>query len=201
MAAYARGMQIERGAPRSAVTLVGGFVAVLWLVEIVDAVLPASLDVYGIRPRSQGGLEGIAAAPLLHGGFGHLMGNTVPLLVLGFFLALSGLRTFVLVTGVVWLTSGVGTWLVGQPGTIHLGASGLVFGWLVHLGVRGFVTRDLGQIVLGVIMLVAYGGILVGVLPGVAGVSWEGHLFGALGGALAAVVVSERRRTREERWD
>ncbi|MGJ9411912.1 rhomboid family intramembrane serine protease [Aeromicrobium sp. CF4.19] len=192
-------MQLTQGAPRRAAVLIAWFVGALWVLEITDAVLPMSLDQYGIRPRDTGSLEGIALAPLLHAGFGHLISNTVPLLVMGFFLALSGLRTFVGVTAVIWVVSGVGTWLVGQTGSIHIGASGVVFGWLVHLAVRGLINRDGAQIVLGGIMIIAYGGILVGVLPGVPGVSWEAHLFGALGGLVAALVVRGRRRPREDR--
>ena len=192
-------MQLTQGAPRRAAFTIGWFVAILWVLEIVDAVLPARLDAYGIRPRDTGALEGIVLAPLLHLGFGHLIGNTVPLLVMGFFLALSGLRTFVSVTAIIWLTSGIGVWVVGQSGTVHIGASGLVFGYLVHLAVRGLVTRDGAQIVLGGIMVVVYGGMLWGVLPGAVGISWEAHLFGALGGLLAAFVVPDApRRARRE---
>ncbi len=191
-------MQFTQGAPRRAVVMVVWFVGALWVLEIVDAVLPLRMDAYGIRPRDTGALEGVVLAPLLHLGFGHLISNTVPLLVMGFFLGLSGLRTFVSVTAVVWLTSGLGTWLVGQSGSVHIGASGIVFGWLVYLIVRGLVARDGAQIVLGGIMLIVYGGTLWGVLPGQVGVSWEAHLFGAVGGLLAAFVVGERRRPRQD---
>lgn len=187
-------MQFTQGAPKRAAVMVAWFVGALWVLEIVDAVLPLRMDAYGIRPRDTGALEGIALAPLLHLGFGHLVSNTVPLLVMGFFLGLSGLRTFVSVTAIVWLTSGIGTWLVGQSGSVHIGASGIVFGWLVYLIVRGLVARDGAQIVLGGVMVIVYGGTLWGVLPGQAGVSWEAHLFGAVGGLLAAFLVGERRR-------
>ncbi|WP_375001488.1 rhomboid family intramembrane serine protease [Aeromicrobium sp. CTD01-1L150] len=191
-------MQFAQGAPRRAAVLIVWFVGALWVLEIADAVLPMRFDEYGIRPRETDALEGIVLAPLLHAGFGHLVSNTVPLLVMGFFLALSGVRTFVAVTAVVWLVSGIGTWFVGQDGSIHVGASGIVFGWLVHLAVRGLVNRDGGQIVLGGIMIIAYGSILWGVLPGTPGVSWEAHLFGALGGLLAAFVVGERKPPRQD---
>ena len=172
---------------------IGGFVAVLWALEIVDTVLGNRLDAEGIQPREGEGLLGILLAPLLHAGFGHLVANTVPLLVLGFLLLLSGVRRWAVVTAIVWLVGGLGTWLTGGDGTVHLGASGLVFGWLVHLLVRGFFTRRPGQILLGVAVFLLYGGLLLGVLPGTPGVSWQGHLFGALGGLLAAWWIDHRR--------
>jgi membrane associated rhomboid family serine protease len=131
---------------------------------------------------------------LLHAGWGHLIGNTVPLLVLGFLVLLSGARLFAGVTAIIWVVGGLGTWLVAPPNTIHLGASVLIFGWMVFLLLRGFVTGRIGQILLGVVILFLYGGILWGVLPGQPGISWQGHLFGAVGGAIAAFVLAERRK-------
>ncbi len=121
-----------------------GFVAVLWVAEIVDTLLGNRLDAEGIRPGYSDGLSGIAFAPLLHAGFGHLIANSVPLLVLGFLILLSGVARWAAVTTLVWVVAGVGTWLFGGVGTVHLGASGLVFGWLTYLIVRGFVTRRPG---------------------------------------------------------
>ncbi|WP_107766581.1 rhomboid family intramembrane serine protease [Nocardioides terrigena] len=171
-----------------------GFVAVLWVAEIVDTLLGNRLDAEGIRPGYSDGLSGIAFAPLLHAGFGHLIANSVPLLVLGFLILLSGVARWAAVTTLVWVVAGVGTWLFGGVGTVHLGASGLVFGWLTYLIVRGFVTRRPGQILVGIAVLMAYGGALWGVLPGQPGISWQGHLFGAIGGVLAAWWLSGGRR-------
>lgn len=169
------------------------FVAVLYLVEGVDALTgDRLLRSGGIEPRELDGLDGIALAPLLHGGWAHLVANTGPLLVLGFFLLLSGLRRALAVTAVVWLVGGVGVWLTGPAGTIHVGASVLVFGWLVYLMLRGLLTGHPGQLALGVILLMLYGGALWGVLPGQPGISWQGHLFGAVGGALAAWQLDRR---------
>lgn len=165
---------------------VAGFVALLWVAEAVDTVLGNSLDGEGIRPGSVDGLVGILFAPLLHAGFAHLVANTVPLLVLGFLVLLSGLSQGLAVTAVVWVVGGLGTWLTGGAGTVHLGASGLVFGWLAFLLVRGFFTRRPAEILVGVGVLVVYGGLLLGALPGTPGVSWQGHLFGAVSGVLAA---------------
>ena len=140
----------------------------------------------GVRPRETDGLDGILFAPLLHGGWAHLVANTVPLLVFGFLILLAGVSRWLAVTAVVWVVGGVGTWLVSPPGTVTIGASVLAFGWLVYLLLIGIFSRTLWQVLVAVGLLVLYGGVLLGVLPGQPGVSWQGHLFGALGGALAA---------------
>ena len=177
-----------------ALTVISGFVALLYVIEVVDTVLDHRLDREGIEPQQVDGLPGILFAPLLHLGWEHLLGNTVPLLVLGFLVLVSGVRLWAGVTAITWVVGGVGTWLVAPPNTIHLGASVLIFGWLVFLLLRGFVTGRFGQILLGVVILFLYGGILWGVLPGQPGISWQGHLFGAVGGAIAALLLSERRQ-------
>jgi membrane associated rhomboid family serine protease len=169
------------------------FVAVLWAVEAVDTVLGGRLDHYGVRPRTDDGLVGVLFAPLLHGGFGHLLANTVPLVVLGFLVLLHGLGRWLQVTAVVWVVGGLGTWLTGAPGSVHIGASSVVFGWLAYLILIGFLNGRVAQIAVGVLVLVMYGGLLWSVLPGTAGVSWQGHLFGAVGGVLAAVWFRESR--------
>lgn len=173
-------------AARQSFVVSSGFVALLWLVEGLDAVLPGQFESNGIRPRSEAGMSGIVFGPLIHDDWAHLVGNSVPLLVLGFLLALSGLRLFAAVTTCVWLTSGLGVWLIGSDLSVHIGASGIVFGWIAYLVLRGVFARSLRQIVLGILVFVVYGSALWGVLPGQPGISWEGHLFGAVGGAVAA---------------
>lgn len=158
----------------------------MWLLEIVDAVLPANLDGYGIRPRSAEGLTGIALAPLLHAGFGHLLANTVPFFVLGLLVAADGGRTFWRTTAIVVLLGGLGAWLIGNPGTVIVGASSLVFGYLTYLLGRAFWARRPAYAVVALLVLLVYGGLLLGVLPGTPGVSWQGHLTGALAGVAAA---------------
>jgi membrane associated rhomboid family serine protease len=173
-----------------------GFVALLWLVELVDVLLSNRLDAAGVEPREADGLDGILFAPLLHGGWDHLAANTVPLLVFGFLILLAGVARWLLVTAVVWVVGGVGVWLTGGEDTVHIGASVLAFGWLVYLLVRGLFSRSIGQILVGALLLFAYGGVLLGVLPGQPGVSWQGHLFGAIGGLLAAAWLGQRDRDR-----
>ena len=184
----------DRPASVRALTVICGFVGLLYVIELVDTLLHHRLDQEGVEPQQTDGLLGIVFAPLLHGSWEHLIGNTLPLLVLGFLVLLSGVRLWLQVTAIVWVVAGVGTWLVAPPNTVHLGASVLIFGWLVFLLLRGFVSRRFGQILLGLVILFLYGGVLWGVLPGQPGISWQGHLFGALGGAIAALVLSERRQ-------
>lgn len=163
------------------------FVGSLYVVELVDQLFGSRLQrTGGVEPREADGLDGILFAPMLHGSWGHLLANTVPLLVFGFLLLLSGVRRWLVVTAVVWLVGGAGVWLTGGGGTVHVGASVLVFGWLCYLLLRGVFSRHPGQLALGVLLLLAYGGVLWGVLPGQPGISWQGHLFGAIGGGLAA---------------
>lgn len=165
--------------------LVAAMVAVMWAVEIVD-VVAGDLDSAGIRPRDPEGLIGVALAPVLHGGFGHLIGNTVPFLVLGGLIALSGLARIVSVTLIVALVGGLGTWLVAPANTVHIGASGLVFGFASYLIARGVFSRRALHLVAGVAVLLVYGGTLAfGFVP-TPGVSWQGHAFGAVGGVVAA---------------
>lgn len=176
---------------------VGGFVAFLYVVEIVDAIVPANLESAGIEPRTWDGLWGILFAPVLHGDWAHLTANTVPALILGFLVLLSGIGRGVAATAIVWGVAGVGTWLFAGSGHTHIGASSLIFGWLTYLIVRGVFTRKGGQIVLGLVVLFVYGGMLWGVLPSDPRVSWQGHLFGAIGGIVAAWVLSaDARRAR-----
>lgn len=172
------------------------FTALLWLVEIADAVTVGTFHDDGIRPRTDDGLVGILVAPLVHLGWDHLVANTVPVIVLGFLVILSGAGTAVRATAIIWLLGGLGTWLVAPERTVHVGASGIVFGWLTYLILRGIFSRNEGQIALGAVILFLYGGALWGVLPGQPGVSWQGHLFGALAGILAARWLARPSRPR-----
>ncbi|MEV0251370.1 rhomboid family intramembrane serine protease [Nocardia sp. NPDC050712] len=177
--------------------LILGFVALLYSIEGVDTLVDHRLDREGIEPREPEGLWGILWAPLLHGGWPHLVGNTLPVLILGFLVLLSGIGRGLAATAIIWLVAGVGTWLIGPDHSVHLGASSLIFGWLTYLISRGWFARNIGQILLGLVVFVVYGSALWGVLPGDPGISWQGHLFGALGGLLAGWVLSgDARRSR-----
>jgi len=171
--------------------VVASVVAVMWAVELIDLLPSTDFDRWGIRPRRLTGLTGVVFAPFLHAGFGHLIGNTIPFLVLGCIIAASGIKRFVQVTVIVGLVSGLGTWLMSPAHTVHIGASGLVFGYLTYLVTRGVFERHIGQILLGLVVLFFYGSILWGLFPR-PGISWQGHVFGAVGGVLAAWVIHGR---------
>jgi membrane associated rhomboid family serine protease len=178
---------------RAAVTMLA-FTALLYVVELADVISRQTLEYNGIHPRDTGDLDGILWAPLLHGDWSHLAGNTVPFLVFGFLAMAGGVRQFVLVTATIWLLGGLGVWLTGDDGSYHIGASGIIFGWLAFLLTRGFFARSARQIALAVVLFLIWGGVLFGVLPGQPGISWQGHLFGALAGVLAAWIVARADR-------
>jgi membrane associated rhomboid family serine protease len=180
--------------PRQAAIVVGGLTVLLYLIELIDVVLPTNLDRFGIQPRTVSGLDGILWAPLLHHGWSHLLANTLPVLIFGFLAMSSGLAQWIAVTATIWLVSGAGVWLVGGDG-VTVGASGLALGWLTFLLVRGIFTKSFPQLLVAVALFMYWGSTLLGILPGNPGVSWQGHLFGAGAGVLAAwlVTVAGRR--------
>ncbi|MBD88795.1 MAG: rhomboid family intramembrane serine protease [Deltaproteobacteria bacterium] len=183
----------------SRLKLIFGFLVLLWTIEIVDTVLlGSSLQHFGLQPRSLDGLVGILTMPFLHGGWDHLASNTFPLAIFGTLVLLRGLERFLVVSAIIIVVSGTAVWLVARS-SIHIGASGLIFGYLGYLMSIGFWERKLGPVLLSLAIGFLYGGMLWGVLPGQPGVSWEGHLFGFLAGVLSARQVAtpnERARTR-----
>ena len=174
---------------------------VMWAVQLADSILPGSFSGFGIRSWDPAGLIGILFAPLLHASWAHLIGNSVPFLVLGCLVAAEGARRFWAVTGIIVVIGGIGTWAVNAPGTLTVGASGLVFGYFGYLVLRVFapgrVAHRILYAVVALIVIGVYGAaILAGVFAAGAGVSWQGHLFGAIGGGLAAFAA--RRAPRRE---
>ncbi|MGQ0575812.1 MAG: rhomboid family intramembrane serine protease [Pseudonocardia sp.] len=173
-------------APLRALVGMGLLTVLLYVIEFLDVASGDQLQANGILPRMLDGLDGVLWAPLLHGDWAHLAANTLPFLLFGFLVLAEGLRRFLAVTATIWVLGGLAVWLVGPAFTNHVGASGVIFGWLAFLLVRGFYARSAGQITLAVMLFLFWGGMLFGVLPGQPGVSWQGHLFGALAGVLAA---------------
>lgn len=171
-------------------------VGLLWGIEIIDLVLGGRLDRFGIVPRTAIGLRGILFSPFLHGDFMHLISNTVPLVVLSWFIMLSGIGDWLLVTVIAGVLGGLGTWLIGSGG-YHIGASGVIFGYFGFIIARGYFERSFGSIAFAVLVTLLYGGIITGVAPGQAGVSWEGHLCGLIGGIIAARLLTKDRSAKD----
>lgn len=174
-------------------------VTLMWALELLDAAWAYPMDAYGIVPRSGDGLLGIAAAPFLHLGFGHLAANTGALLVLGALILLTT-PYFWMVTVAVALFGGLGVWLVGDPHSVVIGASGLVYGYAAYLVALGFFRRSIKNVVVAVLVVLLYGGFVFGMFPGQSGVSWQGHLFGAAVGVAMArwhAVAAPRRSWRD----
>ncbi|WP_454172127.1 rhomboid family intramembrane serine protease [Microbacterium maritypicum] len=172
---------------------------VMWVVQFADAILPGSFTGFGLRSWDASGLGGIVLGPLLHANWQHLIANSVPLFVLGCLVAAEGTRRFWAVTAIVAVVGGIGTWVFNAPGTLTVGASGLVFGYFGYVVMRvlapGRVAHRILYAVIAVIVIALYGGsMLVGVFGVAEGISWQGHLFGAIGGGLAALV-GRRART------
>ncbi|MFJ2744462.1 rhomboid family intramembrane serine protease [Streptomyces sp. NPDC087440] len=182
----------SRGArAKTAAAVMLTWVALLWVLEAVDSATGA-LDTFGLSPRSLPELRDVLPMAFLHHGFAHVASNTLPLLVLGFLAALSGIRRFAAVVLTILLVGGLGVWLTAPAYSNTAGASGVVFGLFGYLVVRGFVDRRPWDVVIGLVVAVVYGSILWGVLPTNTAVSWQGHLFGLVGGVLAAFAFRRR---------
>ena len=170
-------------------------IAVFWLVEIVDFVIfQEGLDNFGIEPRTIIGLRGILLAPFLHGGFPHLIANTIPFITLGWLTMIQETSDFYIVSIVSAIVGGLGVWLLGKPDSIHIGASILIYGYLGFLLLRGWFQKNFPSIFLSGIVFFLYGGLIFGIFPSRVGVSWEGHLFGFLGGAISAWAIAKEKK-------
>lgn len=172
---------------RLAAILPALLVLVIWAVFLLDHGLGLGSARYGLTPRSATGLVGILSAPLLHADLEHLIGNSVPLLVLGttliYFFPTIALR----VAGMAWLATGIGVWLAARPST-HIGASGLVYALAAFLFLSGLLRRQRTQMGLSLLIVFLYGGMFWGIFPIVPRVSWESHLWGGVVGLLLAWV-------------
>lgn len=176
---------------------VAGMLAAMWVFEIIDSVVGGALDtVFGLRSWTVDNAWAVATAPFMHAGFGHLLSNSLPFLVLGALVAFGGLGRFLWTTVIVILVSGAGVWLLAAPGTLTVGASGLVFGYFGYTVLRGIIERRTADIVIMICVVLFYGTLIFGVLPQQSGISWQAHLFGFLGGLLAAYVLPRRQKQR-----
>ena len=179
--------QVTRAATTQVVTL-GTSLAALWGVFGVNTLLGGALLQFGIVPRTTDGLIGILVAPFLHANMNHLLSNTVSFLLFGWMVLVRDRRHFLPVTLIAMLCSGIVTRMLGARNSVHVGASGVIFGYFGFLLLSGWYARSFASIALSVLVGVVWGGTVLGVLPGTPGVSWQGHLGGFLGGVLAARV-------------
>lgn len=198
-----RAKRTER--PLRAALVMGLLLAALWVIEGFDQLVGNALDGFGIRARELDGLPEIFVAPFLHGGWEHLIGNSLPFFVLGFLVLLGGMARWLLSSLISIVSSGLTAWLLTPVNTIILGASGLIFGWLTYLLARGLFSRNPAQITIAVVILIVYGGMIWGIFPSGAGISWQAHLGGAAGGVIAAWLLHRRapapvRTVPLERW-
>jgi len=179
------------------IRIVAGFLLLFWGIELADyLVFRHALDGYGIQPRVLIGLRGILFAPFLHGGFEHLAANSIPFAVLGGLVLMRKEGDFWRATVFAALIGGVGTWLLGKTGSVHIGASGLVFGYFGFLLAAAWLERSLRSVLVAALVVFLYGGIVYGLSPLQPLVSWQGHLFGMLGGIEAAYGLGGRNRRK-----
>ncbi len=171
---------------KTQVTVLTGALGAAWLAFAANVATGGTLLSLGIVPRSVEGLRGVLFAPFLHANLNHLLANTLPFVVLGWLVMLRDRRHFGRVTIAAALGSGLLSWTLGAPGSIHVGASGVIFGYLGFLMVAGWYARTVGSMLLSVTVTAVWGGLVFGVLPSEVGVSWQGHLGGFVGGVLAA---------------
>ena len=175
-------------------TIIASFVAIFWVVELLDIfVFHHYLDQFGIRPHNLVGLRGILFAPFLHGGLGHLIANTIPFIILAWLVMLQETSDFWIVTVITMIVGGLGVWVFAHSNSLTVGASILIFGYLGFLLLRGYFQRNIASIALSLFVLFIYGGALWGVFPGRPGISWQGHLFGFIGGAIAAKLIAKEK--------
>ena len=169
-------------------------VIVLWTIELANSLTNDALNNFGIRPRNLEGLRGILFAPFLHGNWRHLISNTFSLIILSWLIMARDRSEWVAVTVLTAIASGLGTWLFGGAATVHIGASGVVFGYFGFLVARAYFERSFGSIAISLLVLALFGGMIWGILPVRVGISWEGHLFGLLGGIAAAWTIAALNR-------
>jgi membrane associated rhomboid family serine protease len=179
------------GELKTQVKILATVVSIFWIIFILNGVIfGGRLNAFGILPRNLIGLRGILFAPFLHGSFYHVLANTAPFIVLGWLVMLRNIKDFYFVSFISALVSGLGTWLIGSPNSVHIGASGVIFGYFGYLLFRGYFERSFVAIAIAIVIAVTYGGLIWGVLPTRSYISWEGHLFGLIGGIIAAKFLS-----------
>ncbi len=178
---------------RQGLTLLIGIVALMWVIEVVNTLDSNNLDFDGIYPRNFDRLWGVFTAPFLHVSFAHLISNTIPFLFMGAIIALRGAARLAVVTAIVIIVGGIGTWLIAPAGVSTVGASGVVFGYAAYLLTRGLFDRSVVELLIGLVVGVVWGGALLSSLVPHYGISWQAHACGAVGGVIAAWALANHR--------
>ena len=199
-------VQTIGGEFKTQVKILAATVAIFWIIVILNELvleqilviangcgLQRGLNALGIVPQSFIGLRGILFAPFLHANLYHVLANTAPFIVLGWLVMLRNIKDFYFVSALSALVGGLGTWLIGQPCSVHVGASGVIFGYFGYLLFRGYFEKSFVAIAISLAIAITYGSLLWGVLPTRSYISWEGHLFGFIGGIIAAKLLSQTK--------
>jgi len=181
------------GKLRTQAKVLGGTLALMWIVFLTTVLSGGALLSLGVVPRTTIGLRGLLFAPFLHGSLGHIIANSLPFVFLGWLVMLRDARHFIPVTLLAMIGSGLTAWLLGAPGSVHIGASGVIFGYLGFLILSGWFARSFASILLSLLVIAVWGGMVIGVMPGQVGISWQAHLGGFLGGVLAAGLFNASR--------
>jgi membrane associated rhomboid family serine protease len=180
---------------REGIELLVGIVALMWVIEVINTIDSNGLSNDGIYPRNLGRLWAIFTSPFLHASFAHLIANTIPFVFMGLLIALRGAARLALVTVIVIIVGGLGTWLIAPSGTDTIGASGVVFGYATYLFTRGVFNRSALELLVGIVVGVVWGGALLASVVPHYGVSWQAHVCGAVGGVVAAAVLARPRQS------
>ncbi len=178
---------------REGLALLIGIVGLMWVIEVINTLDSNHLDRDGIFPRDFDRLWGVITSPFLHESFAHLISNTIPFLFMGAIIALQGAARLAIVTGIVIVVGGLGTWLIAPAGVSTIGASGVVFGYAAYLLTRGLFDRSAVEALIGVLVAVVWGGALLSSLVPHYGISWQAHACGAVAGIVAAWLLAKDR--------
>ncbi len=178
---------------REGLGLLIGIVALMWVIEVINTLDSNHLDRDGIYPRNFDRLWGVFTSPFLHVSFAHLISNTIPFLFMGALIAIRGAARLAVVTAIVIVVGGIGTWLIAPAGASTVGASGVVFGYAAYLLTRGLFDRSATELLIGLLVAVVWGGALLSSLVPHYGISWQAHACGAVGGVLAAWLLAKDR--------
>ncbi len=177
-------------------------IGIFWIIEIIDYIFfKGQLDQLGIRPHKLIGLRGVFLAPFLHASFGHLITNTIPFVTLGWLTMIQKTSHFYIVSFLTMIIGGLGIWIFGASGSVHIGSSILIYGYLGFLLLRGYFQKNIPSILLSLVVFFLYGGLLWGIIASSMNISWEGHLFGFIGGGFAAWAIAKNKEKTKSYLD